>query len=903
MRIHRLQLKHFRAIEACDLEFQVDGLNVISGPNEAGKSSLREALFLLLEIKDNSKAQGTQAVQPAGKDVATEIEAELETGPYRFLFRKRFHRKPATELHLITPKREQLSGRDAHDRVQAILKETLDFPLWKALLFKQGEGQAKIGASPTLLAALDRSGARTGAGRGSESPQSSGELFADETDGGDGSDGHDALCESIFEAAHGEFLRYFTPKGKQNKELLEQEKMVRAAAEEVERLSAELAKIEQDAERSTQLAQTFREQSQRQAAAALELEQARLDYEQARRLEPLVQAARAESEKAQSDYSNAEQRLREREALNAKLKELASKLERAQVESAEWEAQANVLTEQVKAQADSTKQLKEQRAAVQKRVERAQETCAHLREKAELESLIQKRDRHDAAQESFNSVKADLAGLQISPGDLSFLREAQNQVGVAQGLIEAVSPEVRLRSVRELEVMLDGESTHLQAGREESRLVEGELSIETSEGLRVSVRAGRNAEEAAKRLHEAEARVRERCRSLGLADLAQAEERMERKQQLESESRRLGALLEETHWNAECKQRAEVLAERIRERSQSRGDLADCDLGEAVALLESSEAELAAIAAQCEESARVENKLQAELAVMAERRSGARKRVEEFSHELDQATADLAAQRERIGDAELASKVEQAQALKSAKANALDELLLQLQSSGLEAKAQALSSLETKLKEWTRELAASERERGEVDARLELRGGMGLGEVLESARGEERRRMGELQRKTQRAEAARLLYESLNEEREKARSSYARPLAERIDALGRSIFGDSFAVELGPELEIARRSLNGISLDLDQLSTGTREQLAILSRLACAELVARDGAGVPLILDDALGASDPERTQRMTQLLAEAGDGKQILLLCPDSDQLKWPQGVKRIAMSVQSPR
>ncbi len=900
MRIHRLQLKHFRAIEACDLEFQVDGLNVISGPNEAGKSSLKEALFLLLEIKDNSKAQATQAVQPAGQDVSTEIEAELETGPYRFLFRKRFHRKPATELHLLAPKREQLSGRDAHDRVQAMLKETLDFPLWKALLFKQGEGQAKIGASPTLLAALDRSAARTVEGDASETSRSRGELFPDETNN---SDGHDALCESIFEAAHGEFLRYFTPTGKPAKDLVAESKELEAAAEEVERLTAELAKVERDAERSTQLAQIFREQSQGQTAAAKELEQARLDFEQAKRLEPLVQAARAESEKALSDFSNAQERLREREALHAKLEGLASKLERAQSESAQGEAQAEVLVGQSKARADSTKQLGEKRVAAQKRVEQAAESCAHLREKAELETLIKKRDRHDSAQESFNALKADLAGLQITSEDLNFLREAQNQVGVAQGLIEAVSPEVHLRSVRELEVMLDGESTRLQAGQEESRLVEVELSIETSEGLHVSIRAGRNAEEAAKRLHEAEARVRDRCESLGLADLAEAEKRLERKRQLESESKRLGALLEETHWNTDCKLRAETLAERIRERSQSKRELADCDLGEAVALLESSEAELAAIASQWEESGRLENKLQAELAVMSERRSGARKRVEEFSHERDQCTAELASQRERIADDELALKLEQAKALKSVKANALDELVLQLQSSGLEAKAQALSALESKLKEWTRELAASERERGEVDARLELRGGMGLGEVLESARGEERRRKGELQRKTQRAEAARLLYESLNEEREKARSSYARPLAERIDALGRSIFGDSFAVELGPELEIARRSLNGISLDLDQLSTGTREQLAILSRLACAELVARDGAGVPLILDDALGASDSARTQRMTQLLAEAGDGKQILLLCPDSDQLEWPPGVKRIAMSVQSPR
>jgi uncharacterized protein YhaN len=64
----------------------------------------------------------------------------------------------------------------------------------------------------------------------------------------------------------------------------------------------------------------------------------------------------------------------------------------------------------------------------------------------------------------------------------------------------------------------------------------------------------------------------------------------------------------------------------------------------------------------------------------------------------------------------------------------------------------------------------------------------------------------------------------------------------------------------------------------DQLSVGTREQLGIISRLACASIVAADG-GAPAIFDDALGWTDPGRLQRMGAAIASAGRTCQIIVL------------------------
>jgi hypothetical protein len=49
-------------------------------------------------------------------------------------------------------------------------------------------------------------------------------------------------------------------------------------------------------------------------------------------------------------------------------------------------------------------------------------------------------------------------------------------------------------------------------------------------------------------------------------------------------------------------------------------------------------------------------------------------------------------------------------------------------------------------------------------------------------------------------------------------------------------------------------------------------------RLACASLVSATG-GVPLILDDVLGWSDPGRVRRLGQVLASAGNGAQVIIL------------------------
>ncbi|MGV3760753.1 MAG: ATP-binding protein [Actinomycetota bacterium] len=92
------------------------------------------------------------------------------------------------------------------------------------------------------------------------------------------------------------------------------------------------------------------------------------------------------------------------------------------------------------------------------------------------------------------------------------------------------------------------------------------------------------------------------------------------------------------------------------------------------------------------------------------------------------------------------------------------------------------------------------------------------------------------------------------------------------------MFGSSLEVELDTDLRIAARRLDGTRLPFDQLSTGAREQLGILSRLACASIVAGED-GAPVILDDTLGWTDPQRLTQMAAAIGIAGRTCQIILL------------------------
>jgi uncharacterized protein YhaN len=182
------------------------------------------------------------------------------------------------------------------------------------------------------------------------------------------------------------------------------------------------------------------------------------------------------------------------------------------------------------------------------------------------------------------------------------------------------------------------------------------------------------------------------------------------------------------------------------------------------------------------------------------------------------------------------------------------------------------------LKTSQKRFSTAQTELTEVQTRLKIHGEEGLSEKLHVTKTHLERLRTENSSLFRRAAAAKYLFETMREERDKARREYIAPLKERIEQLGRLVFDDSFEVDISDELQISSRTLKGVTVPFDSLSGGTREQLSLIFRAACSMIVSKDG-GAPLILDDALGYTDADRLHLMGAVLAKAAKECQIVIL------------------------
>ncbi len=363
MKLHRLVLTDYRGIPHRELEFPDSGVVVVGGANEIGKSSMIEALDLLLESKDRSTKKEVKQVKPTHADVGSEVTAEISTGPYRFVYRKRFHKKCETQLTVLAPRREQLTGDEAHERVCAMLDETVDTELWRAQRVLQAASTAAVNLSgcEALSRALDVAAGAADA------------LFGTEP--------------LLIERIDAEYGRYFTPTGRPTGEWSAATTRLREAQDEVDRWVTAVAEVEDRVRRHADLTDRLAELSgqqvvaaKRHAAAQSAAAKSAQLHEQLREAQLVATAAAATS--AASAAAHAE-RLRLRTDLNTRTATLAAseaeEREAAAAQSAAQQAAADADT----ALSEATAELE----AAERRVDSLRRVVTQLAERDEADRL------------------------------------------------------------------------------------------------------------------------------------------------------------------------------------------------------------------------------------------------------------------------------------------------------------------------------------------------------------------------------------------------------------------------------------------------------------------------------------------------------------------------------------
>ena len=155
-----------------------------------------------------------------------------------------------------------------------------------------------------------------------------------------------------------------------------------------------------------------------------------------------------------------------------------------------------------------------------------------------------------------------------------------------------------------------------------------------------------------------------------------------------------------------------------------------------------------------------------------------------------------------------------------------------------------------------------------------------------------------LQVLNRKAQAARMLYEVLNEHKESAEKDYSVHFAKYINDLAKSFYGTDVHFNVSDSFEVVSRIMDKKEVEIKYLSTGAKEQLAILIRLALTQIV-QVGEPFPVILDDEFAHSDPERIAMMNNIFSDFGDDQQFIMLTCTPEKFMGYKPVKTIDLAV----
>ena len=911
MRLLHCQLQNVRVHGDLRLTF-APGLTLIAGPNEAGKSTLVEALHRALFLKASATGPAVEALRSSRHLGIPLVQLGFEARGERWVLRKRFSgangqaslaaesagrtvQGPAAEEELarLVGVAETLGGRQANAQLPS---------RWAHLWVFQGAagdnpldaGKASYDAD-TLLDQLERSG-------GAAVQQSPRDQLVQQR-----------LRQALAENFNTKGVRKHGPLWQRQAEL-------RAASEALDAALGRLQAYEQAAERLDGL-QTRLEQLQGRDLPALQERQRQLreNAETLSRLEQRIDLAQKELEPIRMRHSAVEELLREGDALNGQIhagQQRLLGLEREELQAAQRE-------QQFLASLEEQRLSRGRLAAQRQQLEPRQQLLADLLEQARLgedrQRLTTALERQRQLETSRQALERQLATLPpLDRAGLQRLRQLQQQWRDARTRQEALAAEVTLLRADQ-PVFLDGEA--LAPG--EPRLLSAVFELAVGDGVAVRIRpgGGQALGDLEQRCQRDTAALTQALAQLGVASVEQAELLQEQRSQLEQQLASLGgAVLAGTgpaagfssaasgavggsaaiaelegqleqlescgaelerrlEQQAACRQAFETERQQVLPRDAASLQPLQRQLGETLAqlgrLLRQQEQALQQAQANLEQFRQARRLAEAELPACRAELSERQQRLHDLlrQHGSRQALAELVAQR-----------AEERQAAEQA----LLELQRQRAALGGGDPAQALGQVQSAIEAARQQLEQLLDQRGAAKQQCDSISAEDPHAAVEQARAQlevaeaaERglRRVCDAQRELESLFQAAVADLS---------SSYSEPLA-------RSIEGFLAPLALGPaEVKLRYDQSSGFQgLELrrgadffahDQLSGGMREQLAAALRLAMADVLmpAHDGC-LPLVFDDAFANADPERIEGVKRMLAAAVQrGLQVILLSCD---------------------
>ena len=762
MKLHRLVLKNYRGIEHREIDFPDHGVVVISGANEIGKSSMVEALDLLLESRDRSTKKEVKQVKPTHADVGSEVTAEISTGPYRFVYHKRFHKKCETQLTVLEPRREQHSGDEAHDRVQAMLAETVDTELWRAQRVLQSASTDAVNLSgcDALTRALDVAAGDAAALSGTEP------LLIDRIDA--------------------EYARYFTPTGRPTGEWTTAIKALDAANAEVAQCAAAVAEVDDRVQRHATLTVELAELAQRQqgAGARQTAAQAAADAiaalaEQVREAELIAAAATATSGASTALLAERERLRTETDSRTAAVAALEAEARKA--------AEAQAMARDVATEADTVVEQAGQALAVaQQRVETARRVVDELSRRDETQRLAARLTKIDAALRDRNGIAHQLSTIALTDDLLRQIEKAAAAVERAEGQLALVSSTVEFVAATDIELVIGNQRVSLAAGETWSTLANAATEVEVPGIVTARVKPGMSALDIQAQHAAAQQDLTAALATAQVADLAAAHSTDQRRRELQSARDQLTATLAGLCGDDDVEQLRSRLAE-LRSLPAFSGDIT-IDASTARAELDEAEAGGVKAGADCETHRRVAALALSKLTEASTQATRLQDKLVTQRAELAVVVDRLTQQRVTVADDKLKATAEADLSAAQAAAARVTELAEQLAAAAPDAVAAELTDAveaAAVLRERHDEIA---RTLHEIASQLTVFGTEGRKGKLDTAEIQCEHARDEHDRVGRRARAVQLLRDVMVRHRDTTRLRYVEPYRAELQRLGRPVF-------------------------------------------------------------------------------------------------------------------
>lgn len=857
MIIKSLEVANFRKFRApMRINGFTDGFNIVVEPNETGKSTLLEALRAAFFIRYSAKTELVRSYVPIGDDVAPRVAVDFALKGSEWSLEKQFMKSPSVRL-------TGEGGRKESDAAEDALQDLLGFErgnnrgsdtetrgplglLWveqaSALSVEspnrivrdtvRGVLEAEVGAVTggrrfdSIRANIEMaySALRTPATR-----KSRGDLAAAET--------RVSIATSARQAAEASFHEYENAlteleKAKSQLRILERDLLDPEAADQRKKLEADLKVAETSALRLTTLEAQFGRADEVAKTASLQIK--RLDTAEDRvNLADTVlkdkERLRDEA-KAKALYAGEEE------------KSLRGELEKARAEREKHEALLSKARERARAFAI---------------------TLGAGRAIAALKALAGLEERERA-------LVDDTAGA-INSGDLEKIAALELTFVEARARFEAGAVKVDVQPGKGAYLKIDGvtadvtsvdvlKTTRFEFGDA------GSLVVHPPRGSGQSIEAD---------LVAAREQLASALRSLGIESHANGVARNER---AAAAGRELTALRTQIASACPGDQTIGLAAgvDALRAYVAQLGEITDAVTpGDNLETLENAvtDSKLAEAAASgmCEESRLALSKAESALATTDADYSAAVRESAAAAEELQNVLV--------IGDRDAleAARVE-SQRERTSKFEALE-------SAREGAAAFDADVILRRIENLDRAVSRASAERLELTARIASLGStifregtIGPAGRLTEAREEEETAIATCDRLQRDADTLELLRKELSDAANEASRTFLAPVTVRAARYIQQLI-PGCDLSFNDDLALTGLTRAGIDESCGDLSRGTQEQLAILTRLAFADLLLEGGTPISLILDDPLVYSDDARLETMTDILQEASKRMQVILL------------------------